>query len=76
MAHVLKAADIPVGNIKEIHPATRMQDADTMVPDVRKSFVTLAQEKMRKSEPEAGAWLDELAKQKRYLVDIWGVRAI
>ncbi|HET8844347.1 MAG TPA: NADPH--cytochrome reductase, partial [Ktedonobacteraceae bacterium] len=51
-------------------------NADTMVPDVHKSFVSLIQEKIGKSEQEASAWLNNLIKEKRYLVDIWGVEAI
>lgn len=47
-------------------------DAATMVPDVRKTFLTLAQEKGAMSAQDAGSWLDGLVKNNRYLVDIWG----
>lgn len=48
-------------------------DASRMVPDVRASFIQLAQAKAGMDEQQATAWLNDLEKQQRYLVDIWGV---
>jgi cytochrome P450/NADPH-cytochrome P450 reductase len=48
-------------------------DTSRMVPDVRRTFARIYQEKTGKSEQEANQWLDDLTVKNRYLVDIWGI---
>ncbi len=48
-------------------------DTTHMVPDVRKTFARVYQEKTGKSEQEANQWLDDLTVKNRYMVDIWGI---
>jgi cytochrome P450 / NADPH-cytochrome P450 reductase len=48
-------------------------DTSHMVPDVRKTFARIYQEKTGKSEQEANQWLDDLTVKNRYMVDIWGI---
>ena len=46
-------------------------DAARMAPDVRRTFAAVYQEKTGSSEAGAEEWLNELAAQNRYLVDVW-----
>ncbi len=48
-------------------------DTVHMAPDVRGTFARIYQQKTGKSEQEANQWLDELAMNNRYMVDIWGI---
>lgn len=48
-------------------------DAGSMVPGVQQKFLTIVQNKMQVDEQAARAWLDDLVKKNRYLVDIWGM---
>jgi cytochrome P450/NADPH-cytochrome P450 reductase len=46
-------------------------DASRMAPEVRQTFARIYQTQTGKSGDEAEAWLDELATNQRYLVDVW-----
>jgi len=46
-------------------------DASKMAPDVRAAFASIYRAKTGAGEPEAEAWLTELAAQQRYLTDVW-----
>lgn len=47
-------------------------DASGMAPAVRRAFASMYQEQMGTGEQEAEQWLNELTRQNRYLVDVWG----
>ena len=46
-------------------------DAARMAPDVRRTFAAVYREKTGAGETEAERWLNDLAAQNRYLVDVW-----
>ena len=46
-------------------------DASRMAPDVRRTFAAIAGEKASVNAKEAERWLENLAAQNRYLVDVW-----
>jgi cytochrome P450/NADPH-cytochrome P450 reductase len=46
-------------------------DASRMEPDVRQALLTIYRAKTGQDEAAAQAWLDVLAADKRYLVDVW-----
>jgi cytochrome P450 / NADPH-cytochrome P450 reductase len=46
-------------------------DATRMAPDVRRAFGAIYQEKTGASAADAEKWLDDLANENRYLVDVW-----
>ena len=46
-------------------------DAARMAPDVRRTFAAVYREKTGASEIETEEWLNDLAAQNRYLVDVW-----
>jgi cytochrome P450/NADPH-cytochrome P450 reductase len=46
-------------------------DASRMAPDVRRAFAGIHAEKAGRGAAAAEQWLDELASQQRYLVDVW-----
>ena len=46
-------------------------DASKMAPDVRRAFAAIYQEKTGQPEAEAEVWLNELAANNRYLLDVW-----
>ncbi len=47
-------------------------DASQMAPAVRRAFASIYQEQMEASVEQAEEWLNDLARQQRYLVDVWG----
>jgi cytochrome P450 / NADPH-cytochrome P450 reductase len=46
-------------------------DASRMAPDVRHAFATIYRDRTGADESGAERWLDEMARQNRYLVDVW-----
>jgi cytochrome P450/NADPH-cytochrome P450 reductase len=42
-----------------------------MAPDVRRAFAAVHREETGADERTAPAWLDRLAAEGRYLVDVW-----
>jgi cytochrome P450/NADPH-cytochrome P450 reductase len=46
-------------------------DATRMAPDVRRAFAAIHREETGAAERTALAWLDRLAAEGRYLVDVW-----
>jgi cytochrome P450 / NADPH-cytochrome P450 reductase len=46
-------------------------DATRMAPDVRRAFAAIYREETGADERAAQAWLDGLAAEDRYLVDVW-----
>lgn len=46
-------------------------DASRMAPDVRRTFAAIYCEKTSASVAQSEEWLNELAVQNRYLVDVW-----
>lgn len=46
-------------------------DASRMAPDVRRTFAAIYSEKTGADATSAEAWLNELAAQNHYLVDVW-----
>jgi cytochrome P450/NADPH-cytochrome P450 reductase len=47
-------------------------DASQMAPAVRRTFASIYQEYMDATAEPAEQWLNELTRQNRYLVDVWG----
>lgn len=47
-------------------------DASQMAPAVRRTFASIYQEQMEAPVEQAEQWLNELTRQNRYLVDVWG----
>ncbi len=48
-------------------------DAGVMEPAVRQTFAQVYQDKTGCKSEDAVAWLNELAQQNRYLVDVWAL---
>lgn len=46
-------------------------DATRMAPDVRRAFAAIHREATGADERAALAWIDRLAAEGRYLVDVW-----
>ena len=46
-------------------------DASRMAPDVRRAFAAIYTDKTGAGAPAADRWMDDLAAQGRYLVDVW-----
>jgi cytochrome P450 / NADPH-cytochrome P450 reductase len=46
-------------------------DASRMAPDVRRTFAAIVSEKAGLNAKGAEAWMNDLAAQNRYLVDVW-----
>ena len=46
-------------------------DASRMAPDVRRAFAAIHAQQTGGGEAAANRWLDELAAENRYLVDVW-----
>jgi cytochrome P450 / NADPH-cytochrome P450 reductase len=46
-------------------------DASRMAPDVRRTFAAIYAEKKGANLDDATAWIDRMAAERRYLVDVW-----
>jgi cytochrome P450/NADPH-cytochrome P450 reductase len=46
-------------------------EASRTAPDVRPAFAAIQAQKTGAEEAAANRWLDELAAENRYLVDVW-----